>query len=269
MAQIYTDYIVVTKRIFTKGLLSQVKDQDDEQPSYLPGFIIVRLQPLITSASGPTQGSEILSSTLRALYIVDHVLLLPKWLTLVAQAPLVVELNLLTYDKYMAHTMGKYYYDEIKKAGSVESAVDNFWNNILPLYFKRENLYGIEQEQRPLETIYKRANFITRCIRNGVLKKVIILESKNKGVETQSAIWADALTQLVDYAKLVRTEQPNEGILYLMLDLGTYVRFYELPPPDQNARDYKSKKTGKAYELKADEEEIHKILTELVAKTSL
>ncbi|KAI9860743.1 MAG: hypothetical protein M1813_005666 [Trichoglossum hirsutum] len=74
------------------------------------------------------------------------------------------------------------------KAGSLENAVDNFWNNTLPHYFTQDKLYGIEQEQRPLEGVVKlRADFTIRYIKNGDPKKVVLTEDKRRGYETQQS----------------------------------------------------------------------------------
>jgi len=170
---------------------------------------------------------------------------------------------------YMNKPIPKFYYDQIKAVGSLETAVDNFWNNTLPHYFTQERLYGIEQEQRPLEGVVKqRADFIIRYIKNGDPKKVVLIEDKRRGYETQASKWVEALDQLTNYLKLVRTEQGGNDILYGIVTIGTYVRFYYLVPNEQAMKDYPTTETGNAYELKNDEAEVHKVLNEYVDKTS-
>jgi hypothetical protein len=157
----------------------------------------------------------------------------------------------------------------IKALGSSETAVDNFWNNTLPHYFTQDKLYGIELEQRPLEGIVKqRADFTIRYIRNGNPTKVVLMEDKKRGHETQTSKWSAALEQLTAYLKLVRTEQGDTGTLYGIVTIETYVRFYSFEPKEQTMWDYPTTQTGKAYELKNDETEVHKVLNEFVAKTS-
>ena len=169
----------------------------------------------------------------------------------------------------MSKPIPKFYYDKIKAVGSLETEVDNFWNNTLPHYFTQDKLYGIEQEQRPLEGVVKqRADFTIRYVKNGDPKKVVLMEDKKRGHETQSSKWSEALEQLTSYMKLVRSEQGREEVLYGAVTIGTYVRFYYLMPGEQTMQDYPSPETRKAYELKPDEENFHKILNELVAKTS-
>ena len=169
----------------------------------------------------------------------------------------------------MSKPIPKFYYDKIKAAGSLETEVDNFWNNTLPHFFTQDKLYGIEQEQRPLEDVVKqRADFTIRYVINGDQKIVVLMEDKKRGHETQSSKWSEALEQLTNYMKLVRSEQGGEEVLYGAVTIGTYVRFYYLMPGEQTMQDYPSPETGKAYELKTDEENVHKILNELVAKTS-
>jgi hypothetical protein len=151
----------------------------------------------------------------------------------------------------------------------LETAVDNFWNNTLPHYFAQEKLYGIEQEQRPLEgVIKKRTDFTIRYIKNGATKKVILMEDKRRGHETQQSKWIEGVDQLTNYLKLVRTEQGGNDVLYGAVTIETYVRFYYFMPQEQTLRDYHTTVTGKAYELKDDEDEVHKILNEYVARTS-
>ncbi|KAK2805762.1 hypothetical protein FQN50_006038 [Emmonsiellopsis sp. PD_5] len=172
---------------------------------------------------------------------------------------------------YLSKPMPKFYYDQIKKAESLENAVDNFWNNTLPHYFTQDKYYGIEQEQRPLEGIVKtRADFTIRYIKNGSPKKVVLMENKRRGYETQQSKWEEAVQQLTSYLKLVRTEQHQQAAnetLYAAVTIGTYVRFYYLLPKEPMLKDYETTRTGDYYELKDDEDEIHKILTEFVAKT--
>ncbi|KAI4275265.1 MAG: hypothetical protein L6R35_006282, partial [Caloplaca aegaea] len=170
---------------------------------------------------------------------------------------------------YLAKPIPKFYYDKIKVAGSLETEVDNFWNNTLPHYFTQDKLYGIEQEQRPLQGVVKqRADFTIRYVRNGDWKKVVLLEDKKGGHETQPSKWSEALEQLTNYLKLVRAEQAGNETLCGAVTIGTYVRFYHLTPGEQTMQDYPSPVTGKAYELKSDEENVHEILNELVSKTS-
>ena len=169
----------------------------------------------------------------------------------------------------MANGPQKWYYDQIKAKDSIENAVDNFWNNLLPLYFKQTLNFGIEQESRPLPKIVKRrADWTIRYVKNGDPKKVVLMEDKRKGKETQSAEWAHALEQLTTYLKLVRTEkgQNSDQTLYGAVNIGTYTRFYQLEPYEQECEDYPGT-NGKAFELQKDEEDIHNCLNELVSKT--
>jgi hypothetical protein len=139
----------------------------------------------------------------------------------------------------------------------------------LPHYFTQDKLYGIEQEQRPLEGVVKmRDDFTIRYAKNGDLKKVVLMEDRKGGYETQPSKWVDALEQLTNYLKLVRTEQEGNGILYGIVCIRTCVRFYFLEPGEQTMEVYPTTETGKPYELKDDEAEVHKVLNEYVAKTS-
>ncbi|KAH0550937.1 hypothetical protein GP486_007697 [Trichoglossum hirsutum] len=100
------------------------------------------------------------------------------------------------------------------------------------------------------------------------LKKVVLMEDKRRGYETQMSKWTEALNQLTSYLKMVRTEQGGDDILYGIVTIGTYARFYYLAPNEQAMDDYPTTETGSAYELKNDEAEIHKLLSEYAVKTS-
>ncbi|KAI9765555.1 MAG: hypothetical protein M1839_005421 [Geoglossum umbratile] len=78
--------------------------------------------------------------------------------------------------------------------------------------------------------------------------------------ETQQSKWIEAVEQLTNYLKLVRTEQIGNQVLYGAVTIRTYVRFYFLMPNKPVMEDYPSTETGEAYELKHDQEEVHKIL---------
>ena len=153
---------------------------------------------------------------------------------------------------------------------STENAVDNFWLNLLPEYFKKELNYGIEQESRPLPEITKqRADWTIRSIMNGDSKRVVFMEDRRKGKETQSAEWQNAVEQLSSYLKLVRAEpkQDPKQTLYGAVNIGTFTRFYQLDPDQPDSKNYTGT-NGNYYELANDEAKIHEILLDLVQKTS-
>ncbi|KAI9787508.1 MAG: hypothetical protein M1839_000038 [Geoglossum umbratile] len=176
----------------------------------------------------------------------------------------------MSYQYYMTDAIQQYYYDQIKKTDSIENDVDNFWLNLLPDYFQKKLNFGIEQEARWLPEITgQRADWTIRYVKNGSLKKVVLMEDKRKGMETQSAEWREALSQLTRYLKLVRAEKNQDAkqTLYGVVNMGTYTRFYQLEHHEPECIDYPGTK-GKPYELAKDEAEIHEILLDLVQKTS-
>ena len=168
----------------------------------------------------------------------------------------------------MQYPVIKTYYDRLKK-DSLAADVDAMWNNILHLYFTIQKNYGVEQESRPLKAVSKRTDFTVRYIKNGVPKKIIIIEDKRVAFETQSSAWAEAVEQLTDYLKLLRTEQKddNDKPLYAIVTVGHYSRFYIFAPGENHVTDYPGT-NGKLLEFKKDEAQIESLLNELVTKTS-
>lgn len=165
----------------------------------------------------------------------------------------------------------KYYYNELK-ADSLEADVDRIWNNILPLYFRVDMNFGIEQQQRPYpDTSKTKVDFIIRCIRNVSNKKVVLIEDNRVKQESSTTIWEDAIEQVTDYMKTARVSQFKPGspveTMYAIVTVGHYCRFYTLLPGAQQLEDY-SNTGGNPFELKDDEEDIDAILLELVQKTS-
>jgi hypothetical protein len=72
----------------------------------------------------------------------------------------------------------QHYYNMLRPE-SLEADVDNIWNNILPLYFEAKKKYGMEMQQRPWPGVTKtKADFTIRYIKNGVPKKVILIEAQ-------------------------------------------------------------------------------------------
>ena len=174
---------------------------------------------------------------------------------------------MLTMLQYLRLEILLYYYKQIRLGESIEKDVDNFYNTFLPLYFKAEENYGVEQESRVAKDlgISQLSDLTIRTIKNGTPKKIILLEDKRKEIETQDTAWADGLDQVTRYAFLVRREPGQNAasdILYLTVNIGTYIRFYELHPNESTARDF-GPAEGQLLELADNEEEIHQLFTRL------
>lgn len=99
------------------------------------------------------------------------------------------------------------------------------------------------------------------------------MENKTKEYESPSATWASAVKELAKYLQLVRAqptpeaEKEQEDPLYGAVCVGRYVRFYQLVAQETVLEDYPSSDAGSHLELKGDEAEIHKMLTEITART--
>ena len=161
--------------------------------------------------------------------------------------------------------MAKFYYDEIKKLNSNESNVDNFYNNTLPLYFPDEQYYGIEQESRtPGELGLSQTDFTIRCVRNGQLKRVVVLENKATRFESQRSAWRRALDEIIRYVSLIRNEEsPMETEpIHIILAIGTYLRAYTHQSRAEDADDFHLY-PRELLELQKDEEKVHNLLTEM------
>lgn len=169
----------------------------------------------------------------------------------------------------MADTICGFYYDQIKKPNSIEQDVDNFWNNTLPIYFRRDLSYGIEQGQRELPGINNNdpaASMIRCVVKTGTPEKIVILVEKYRGTETNAAQWKHALDQLTMYLSCVRAEQETRTTCYGAVAIGSYIWFYKLDAEESKLEAFNQQTSP--FELKRDEETVHNVLTQWVALTS-
>lgn len=178
----------------------------------------------------------------------------------------------LTISKYLADPVLWFYYTEIKKSGSAVGDVDNFYNNMLRDYFSQDLMFGVEHDSwlARQDGMPEKLGFMIRYVKSGVPRKVMLIDTEDKrsDKELQASQWADALDRVARYAKLVRMEegQDKKKVLYLTVNIRTYIRFYQLDPWESEAREY-APTGGHAYELAQDEEMVHRFFTELVAQT--
>lgn len=168
----------------------------------------------------------------------------------------------------MHHWVFQYLYDQLKE-DSVKSNVDNWWTNLLPLYFDIQKNYGIERNTRPWAE--SRISFIIQAVRDGKLRQIALIQTKPVSLENDSAAWTEAAEEVTGYMKTIRAAQYTireaklfDKPLYAIVNIGRYTRFYTMLPTESTLREYG---TGQRYEHKEDEELIDGILLELADKT--
>lgn len=164
----------------------------------------------------------------------------------------------------------QYYYGQLKP-NLEEANVDMMWNNILPLYFTVEGGYGNELQPRNwASTVTTNADLTIRSIRNGLLKKKVVLVEVI-GDAGSDRVWKDAVEEATNYTTVVRDSQSaydnTAETMYAIVTVGCHSRFYELAPGERLLEDY-GNTGGRAYEFKEDEGDIDRLLMELVNKAS-
>ncbi|EGX92374.1 hypothetical protein CCM_03747 [Cordyceps militaris CM01] len=156
-------------------------------------------------------------------------------------------------------------YKAINRAGSTEDEVDAFYTGFLADVFLKKNGWVIHAQTRAGRTLVK-IDVRVRWVRlQGAQTAVILWENKRRELESDSSVWAEALEQVVEYADAVRCNGPEQDAskpLYLTVNVGTYLRFYELPGLSNVAKDWAPAK-GKLYELADDEEAVWKLWNRL------
>ncbi|KAJ5113274.1 hypothetical protein N7456_001808 [Penicillium angulare] len=159
-------------------------------------------------------------------------------------------------------------YTEVKKSGSLEHAVDGFWNLVLHEYFTSSLDFGIVPQRRPNDAVGLRADLTIRHVRGDPAKfsTVMVFENKRREFEGRDGEWRQAFTQLTAYLLSVAKKQAPMT-LYGAVAIGRYVRFYAMEAGDTLPRDLFPNTDSQPYEVKDHEEEIHKILEWLVTES--
>lgn len=161
-------------------------------------------------------------------------------------------------------------YKELEK-DSLDNAVDTLWNNILQLYFRVECNYAIVAQATPKTKSKKKADFAVRCVRNGVSKKVILIENKRVSDEGSDAVWYDAMEQLTECMGQARAaNRASKKDMYGIVTVGHYSRYYTLAPNMNTLSNFSSGHVdynGEALHFKNDEYWMHTLLGELVELT--
>ncbi|KAM3517649.1 hypothetical protein NHJ13051_008805 [Beauveria bassiana] len=165
------------------------------------------------------------------------------------------------FNHYLNDEIQLGYYQEINVAGSTETEVDAFYDSFLRDVFTKKQKFRVDMEARVAEKLnMRKADFTIRYVQLGVPKKVILCENKRREFASRPAQWAAALQQAVGYCRLVRaSEKDSDRTLYITVNIGTYLRFYELPPRSSAVKDW-APGGGIVYELADDESKFYRDL---------
>ena len=88
--------------------------------------------------------------------------------------------------------------------------------------------------------------------------RVVICENKSRSNEIRDVVWKAALNQGSEYARTVRAPTNVKALhssLFLTVNIGTYMRFYEIEANGQDAID-RAPAQGRLYELAVSEKEV-------------
>ena len=152
-----------------------------------------------------------------------------------------------------------------------EKIVNDFWSNTLLHYFPSSKSYVILRERKPPHHVGPHAD-LTICYakKGGNVKKAAFVSERKHWYETENHAFNHATRKLRDYLRQVRAEQKLAGdkdedgniLLLGAVTIETHVKFYSLGN-DNELQPYPLTQNA-AYELWANETEVHKILTEWV-----
>ncbi|KAJ3497626.1 hypothetical protein NLG97_g1751 [Lecanicillium saksenae] len=166
------------------------------------------------------------------------------------------------FNYYLADEVQLELYKKINVSGSLEDQVDAFYIALFPDIFKKKQGFSITAQLR-VTSSGQRTDLSVRVLNNHDFKRVIICESKRREFESHSSVWADALQQAVDYAVSNREEAGRlRKSMYLTVNIGTYIRFYELRHNAYQAIDWAPAGT-ECYELADDEADVWRLFHEL------
>ncbi|KAJ5246836.1 hypothetical protein N7468_001819 [Penicillium chermesinum] len=164
---------------------------------------------------------------------------------------------------YMKGVIFSMAYEDIIGQEYLERLIDNFWSNLLYTYFPPKNGFGIFPWRQMGSPEGRKSHLTVAHITADGSKTLIVFENR-KPQEGDSATpeeWASASETLFANIQATRESTQQSNTIYGAVTIGTHVRFYVAQPEAAALEDLPSAETGKAYELKDDEREIHKILT--------
>lgn len=161
-------------------------------------------------------------------------------------------------------------YEDIVGQDYLERVIDSFWSNLLFTYFPAKAGFGIFPWRQMGSPEGRKSHITIEYVTADSRKTVIVFENR-KPQEADSVKpeeWTSAKEALYTNIRSIRDNSQQSNTIYGVATVGTHVRFYALQPEAASLEDLASAETGKAYELKADEGEIHNILSKLKTETS-
>ncbi|KAJ9292437.1 hypothetical protein DTO271G3_8767 [Paecilomyces variotii] len=126
---------------------------------------------------------------------------------------------------YLARPVIRRYLDPTTR----DDSVDQLWINILRYYFNNLDYFGSEVQSRPHQNWDYISNVVVTNMRNYMLAKFLFVENKRSSFEDDPTIWDNTRDQLEDYMRGARNDQGNIQILYGIVGIGNWARFYQLP----------------------------------------
>lgn len=157
---------------------------------------------------------------------------------------------------------------------SLEDEVDPMWRMILGLYFTN-NDYIVASQPIPSNTgggdrFNLMVQNIHHIVRGGRFRKALLVETKGVQHEGRTSEWDTAVEQVEERVSAIQggdyNEDDNPGIIYVIITIGHYSRFYKAQGHDPTLEDY-GPAGGETLEFSEDETRIHQILSGLAQRT--
>lgn len=160
-----------------------------------------------------------------------------------------------------------HYYNKIKKGKkhSNESDVDQLWLRILNLYFLDKDDFTVTCQEGPRDEATMKTDVMVVRAEQAQVFKVVVLENKSAGFESQDGVWYKAMDQLKIYMMNSRMGHQPQIDMYAIITVGRFSRFYVLGIHKQQLEDYPGT-NGRYFEFKDNEKDIDRILMEWLRK---
>ncbi|KAJ5097368.1 hypothetical protein N7456_008089 [Penicillium angulare] len=116
--------------------------------------------------------------------------------------------------------------------GCTNLDVHNLWVQVLALYFKIDDSFGIElQSNDPLTNTHDSVNYEVKSLRESGLETVFLLQAKQPGpdVPPRAATgeeWEKALDELNAKVEFIRHHANTIGHTFCLLAIGCEIQFY-------------------------------------------
>ncbi|KAI1918553.1 hypothetical protein LOZ66_005998 [Ophidiomyces ophidiicola] len=170
---------------------------------------------------------------------------------------------------YMSKPMIPHYYKALIESRTEKNSSFLWWS-ILTYYFELHNGYGQKMSFKYCDGEWQPYVVVSR-LESGAFSPVILLDFERENrfgfVPPVDDPWREVKARLEDCLDGMRIERGDQTTLYAIGTVGSHSRFYCLKPNANKLSSYPGLEE-KTFEIKEDEEQIERIVLQLIRDSS-